>query len=107
MSLCDVSIIQCSFNTKGTIIMADGNSMTDGQPTQKTSTSHIMDPLGAGAFGVQITTTDIVGGMGNVQSVQLTAPDGTSIFAEHHQIGMLPAAMPGQDVPPGEVKAKP
>lgn len=83
--------------------MAEGNSQTDGQPTRDISTNdNIMQPLAPGAFGVTETTTDVKAGMGNIETVPLAAPDGSSIFCEHHQLGVLPVTMPVQDVPPGE-----
>jgi hypothetical protein len=87
--------------------MSEGNSQTDGQPTQAASAPDIMAPIGAGAFGVQITTTDVVGGMGNVKTVTLNDPDGQPFFAEHHQLGVMSVGAVTQDVPPGETQAKP
>lgn len=88
--------------------MADGNNMTDGQPTREMSTGgDIMKPLTPGAFGVMITTTDVDAGFGNIKPVTLQAPDGDKIFCEHHQLGILSVPTIPQDVPPGEAQAKP
>lgn len=85
--------------------MADGNNMTDGQPTREISTNgNIMQPLAPGAFGVTETTTDVKAGMGNIETVSLAAPDGSSVFCEHHQLGVLPVTAVAQDIPPGEKK---
>lgn len=89
--------------------MSDGFS-NEGMPSTELSAKDIMSQLGssnADGFNVPITTSDVVGGMGNVKPVTLTASDGTSIFCEHHDIGILPMPAPTQDVPPGETQAKP
>ena len=87
--------------------MTEGNSMTDGQPTQESHAPDIMTPIGAGAFGVQVTTNDVKAGFNNIETVHLPSPDGDSLFAEHHQIGVLSVPVVTQDVPPGETKAQP
>lgn len=88
--------------------MTDGNNATDGQPTREISTGgDIMQSLAPGAFGVTITANDVKAGMGNIQNVTLIGSDGNSIFAEHHQLGVLPMPNLAQDVPPGEKSAKP
>ena len=84
--------------------MSDGNSQTPLPESTISSDHHIMAPL-AGGFGPMVTTSDVKAGMGNIESVSLTAPDGSSIMAEHHQLGLLVPQAPTQDIPPGETKA--
>jgi hypothetical protein len=78
--------------------IVDGNSSSDGQPMYNTHAENVMDSIAPGAFGVTETTTDVKAGMGNIETVTLTsADDGTSIFAEHHQLGVLNTSPPAQD----------
>ncbi len=86
--------------------MADGNDQTP-VPEPNSGSRHILAPVaGTPGFEVGVTTSDVKAGMGNVASVQLTSGEG-SLFAEHHNLGMLPITAPVQDVPPGETTAKP
>lgn len=74
----------------------DGNDSNIPE-TNPSSANHPMDPLGAGAFGVQITTSDVVGGMpGTPTMVPLTSNEG-SVMAEHHNLVVLPDTQPPQD----------
>lgn len=89
--------------------MSDGFS-NEGLPTQQLAAKDIMSPLGssnAQEFGVPITTTDVKAGFNNIETVTLQAPDGSAIFCEHHDLGILSVPAIPQDVPPGETQAKP
>lgn len=89
--------------------MSDGFS-NQGVPAQEFSARDIMTPLGSSSaqdFGVPITTNDVKAGFNNIETVTLQASDGTTMFAEHLQLGVLSTPAPGQDVPPGETQARP
>ncbi len=87
--------------------MSDGNSMAP-VPEPNAGSRHVMEPVGAiDGFGPIVTTSDVKAGMGNVAMVSLQGSDGSGIYAEHHQVGVMSVPAPTQDVPPGESAAKP
>lgn len=77
--------------------MSDGNSQTDGQPTNTVSAPTVMSSLEPGAFGVMECTSPIESGAPDGPAMNtLSGPEG-SITVERHPLRIMPVAQPAQD----------